>query len=112
MHIDVLTLFPEMDQKAAGKAKETEERKKKKDIPKAEEAVTRSASDIDLTEELFSLLKENNDTSCFDIIAFAKLTEALNICSICYPKIRLMLIFVNKWLCFLLLRSVQCILIA
>jgi AraC-like DNA-binding protein len=40
---------------------------------------------IDLTEELFSLLKENNDTSCFDIIAFAKLTEALNICSICYP---------------------------
>ena len=41
---------------------------------------------IDITEELLLLMKEDSNTQCFDIIAFSKMIEALNLCNQFYPQ--------------------------
>ena len=40
---------------------------------------------INMAEELLQILKDDGETWRFDLIAFAKLIEALDICSQCYP---------------------------
>lgn len=39
---------------------------------------------IDIAEELLLLMKEESNTQCFDVIAFAKMIEALDLCYQCY----------------------------
>lgn len=41
---------------------------------------------IELTEELLLLMQDDENASCFDILAFSKLIEALHICSRFYPQ--------------------------
>lgn len=40
---------------------------------------------INMAEELLQILKDDGETWRFDLMAFAKLIEALDICSQCYP---------------------------
>ena len=45
---------------------------------------------IGIAEELLLMMKEDSDKEYFDAVAFAKLIEALTVCSKCYPQQKLL----------------------